>query len=147
MLKGSEGDCLPASALILPGREERDEDKRAQKLLPTKSAAPYVNPDDYFPVIAQGRADETTRKAYPVTINGKRVRQRPLPIRRSAQGTMGRVADDPLSFAGFTTSTTILERSDLGWRTRSETTTNVWSETDGKGAICSSRPNQDFHRP
>jgi hypothetical protein len=58
-----------------------------------------------------------------------------------------RVADDPLSFAGFTTSTTILERSDLGWRTRSETTTNVWSETDGKGAICSSRPNQDFHRP
>jgi hypothetical protein len=90
MLKGSEGDCLPASALILPGREERDEDKRAQELLPTKSAAPYVNPDDYFPVIAQGRADETTRKAYPVTINGKRVRQRPLPIRRSAQGTMGR---------------------------------------------------------
>ena len=29
--------------------------------------------------------------------------------------------------------TTILERSDLGWRTRSETTTNVWSEANGKG--------------
>jgi len=43
------------------------------------------------------------------------------------------VVADPLSLAGFTTSTTILERSDLGWRTRSETTTNVWSEADGKG--------------
>jgi hypothetical protein len=39
------------------------------------------------------------------------------------------VADDPLSLAGFTKSTTTLERSDLGWRTRSETTTNVWSES------------------
>ena len=47
------------------------------------------------------------------------------------------VVADLLSLAGFTTSTTILERSDLGWRTRSETTTNVWGETDGKGAICS----------
>ena len=36
------------------------------------------------------------------------------------------VVADPLSLAGFTTSTTILERSDLGWRTRSETTTNVF---------------------
>ena len=43
------------------------------------------------------------------------------------------VADDPLWLTGFTKSTTILERSDLGWWTRSETTTNVWSETDGKG--------------
>ena len=43
------------------------------------------------------------------------------------------VVADPLSLAGFTTSTTILERSDLGWRTRSETTTNVWSEANGKG--------------
>jgi hypothetical protein len=64
----------------------------------------------------------------------------------SAEENFEMVAN-PLSFAGFTTSTTILERSDLGWRTRSETTTNVWSETDGKGAICSSRPNQDLHRP
>ena len=43
------------------------------------------------------------------------------------------VVADPLSLAGFTTSTTILERSDLGWPTRLETTTNVWSEADGKG--------------
>jgi uncharacterized protein len=70
-LKAGEGEGVPASALILPGRAPRDEDKRAQKPLPRKSAAPYVNPEDYFPVIAQGRADETTRKAYPVTINGK----------------------------------------------------------------------------
>jgi hypothetical protein len=51
----------------------------------------------------------------------------------SAEENFEMVVADPLSLAGFTTSTTILERSDLGWRTRSETTTNVWSEADGKG--------------
>jgi hypothetical protein len=95
-LKTGDTDGLPASALILPGREARDEDKRAQQLLPLKSAAPYVNPDDYFPVIAQDRPDETTRKAFPVTIDqarhadAKGVRQRPLPIWRRAQRSMGR---------------------------------------------------------
>ena len=131
------------------GSSARDEGKRAQKLLRTKSAAPYVNPEDYFPVIAQGRADETTRKAYPLTINGKpgmltrkvfdsgRYQYggvlKGLWVDISAEENFEMVADDHLSLAGFTKSTTILERSDLGWRTQSETTTNVWSETDGKG--------------
>jgi hypothetical protein len=131
------------------GSSARDEGKRAQKLLRTKSAAPYVNPEDYFPAIAQGRADETTRKAYPVTINGKpgmltrkvfdssRYQYggvlKGLWVDISAEENFAMVADDPLSLAGFTKSTMTLERSDLGWRTRSETTTNVWSETDGKG--------------
>jgi hypothetical protein len=148
-LKAGEGGGLPPSALILPGRAPRDEDERAQKLLPAKSAAPYVNPDDYFPVIAQDRPDETTRKAYPVTINGKpgmltrkvfdsgRYQYggvlKGLWVDISAEENFEMVADDPLSLTGLTKSTTILERSDLGWRTRSETTTNVWSEADGKG--------------
>jgi len=85
-------------------------------------------------------ADETTRNAYPVTINRKRIRRQPLPIWRSAQGTMGRYFSAGEFRDGRRRSliarrlhTTILERSDLGWRTRSETTTNVWSEADGKG--------------
>ena len=41
-------------------------------------------------VVTYIAADETTRKAYPVTINGKRVRRQSPPIWRSAQGTMGR---------------------------------------------------------
>jgi len=58
------------------------------------------------------------------------------------------VVADPLSLAGFITSTTILERSDLGWRTRSETTTNVWSEANGKaGYVPLPRHRQDLHRP
>jgi hypothetical protein len=43
------------------------------------------------------------------------------------------VIGDPLSLVGFTRSTTILERPEQGFRARSETTTNVWSETDGAG--------------
>jgi hypothetical protein len=54
-------------------------------------------------------------------------------VDNSAEENFEMVVADPLSLAGFTTSTTILERSDLGWRTRSETTTNVWSEANGKG--------------
>ena len=67
----------------------------------------------------------------------------------SAEENFEMVADDPLSLAGFTKSTTILERSDLGLRTRSETTTNVWSETDGKGGYLFRylAIDQDLHRP
>ena len=43
------------------------------------------------------------------------------------------VIGDPLSLVGFTQSTTILERSEAGFRARSETSTNIWSETDGAG--------------
>ena len=57
--------------LILPGRAPRAEDERAQKLLPAKSAGIYVNPDDYLPTLVEARPAETTRQAYPVTINGK----------------------------------------------------------------------------
>ena len=149
-LRTGEGGGLPTSALILPGREPRDEDKRTQKLLPAKSAAPYVNPDDYFPTLAEARPADTARKAYPVTLNGK-----PGMLTRKvfdsgryqyggalkglwvdilAEENFEMVADDPLSLVGFTKSTTILERPEQGWRTRSETMTKVWSEMDGKGA-------------
>jgi hypothetical protein len=148
-LKAGEADGLPASVLILPGRDMRDEDARAQKLLPTRSAAPYVNPDDYFPAVAQARPDETTRKAYPVTINGKpgiltrkvfdsgRYQYggalKGLWVDIVAEENFEMVVGDPLSLTGFTKSAQMFERKDLGWRARSETTTSVWSETDGKG--------------
>jgi hypothetical protein len=70
-VEAGETDGFPASALILPGREERKEDKRAQKLLPSKSAGVYVNPDDYLPTLVEARPAESTRTAYPVTINGR----------------------------------------------------------------------------
>jgi uncharacterized protein len=148
-LKTGESDGLPTSTLILPGREPRDEDKRAQRLLPLKSAAPYVNPDDYLPVIAQDRPDETTRKAYPVPIDGKpgiltrkvfdsgRYQYggalKGLWVDLLAEENFEMVVGDPLLLTGFTKSASTFERKDIGWRARSETTTKVWSEADGKG--------------
>ena len=43
-IETGETGGFPASALILPGRETRSEDMRAQRLLPAKSAGAYVNP-------------------------------------------------------------------------------------------------------
>ncbi len=150
-VEAGETDGFPASALILPGREERKEDKRAQELLPSKSAGVYVNPDDYLPTLVEARPAESTRKAYPVTING-----RPGMLTRKVfdsgryqyggplQGLwVDQVADenfqmvigDPLSLVGFTQSTTILERPEQNFRARAETTTNVWSEADGAGGF------------
>jgi hypothetical protein len=148
-LKAGEADGLPPSALSLPGREAREEDKRAQELLPTKSAGVYVNPDDYLPTLVEARATETTRAAKPVTINGKpgiltrkvfdsgRYQYggplQSLWVDQIAEENFEMVIGDPLSLTGYTKSTTILERPDQGWRTRAETTTNVWSEADGSG--------------
>jgi hypothetical protein len=146
-LEAGETGSLPVSALILPGREPREEDRRAQKLLPAESAGAYVNPDDYLPTLVEARPAETTRKASPVTINGK-----PGMLTRKvfdsgryqyggplqglwvdliAEENFQMVIGDPLSLVGFTQSTTILERPELGFRARAETTTNVWSEYDG----------------
>ena len=41
--------------------------------------------------------------------------------------------DDPSSMTGWTSSTSILERPSEGWRIRTETTTEVWSERDETG--------------
>ncbi len=43
------------------------------------------------------------------------------------------VIGDPLSLKGFTQSSTTFERPDQGFKARSETTTNVWSEANGSG--------------
>ncbi len=43
------------------------------------------------------------------------------------------VVGDPLSLTGFTKSASTFERKDIDWCARSETTTKVWSEPDGKG--------------
>jgi hypothetical protein len=60
-IETGETGGFPASALILPGRETRSEDARAQRLLPAKSAGAYVNPDDYLPTLAEARPAVTTR--------------------------------------------------------------------------------------
>jgi uncharacterized protein len=146
-LDAGEANGLAASALILPGRAPRAEDERAQKLLPTKSAGVYVNPDDFLPTLVEARPAETTRKAYSVTINGKPgVLTRkvfdsgryqyggPLQglwVDQIAEENFEMVIGEPLSLVGYTQSTTILERPEQGFRARSETTTKVWSETDG----------------
>jgi predicted acyl esterase len=148
-LEAGEVNGLSASRLILPGREPRAEDQRAQDLLPAKSAGAYVNPDDYLPTLVEARPAESTRKATHVTINGKPgILTRKLfdsgryqyggPLQglwvdQIAEENFQMVIGDPLSLTGFTQSTTVLERPEQGFRARSETTTKVWSETDGTG--------------
>ena len=146
----SEGGA--ASAITLPGRVAREEDKKAEALLPQKSAGIYVNPDDYLPILAEARPAETTRKATPETINGKPgmlTRKvfdsgkyqyggplQGLWVDQVAEENFEMVIGEPLSLKGFTSSTTIFERPDQGFRARSETMTDVWSEeTDTGGYV------------
>ncbi|HMK40442.1 MAG TPA: CocE/NonD family hydrolase [Methyloceanibacter sp.] len=143
----SEGGA--ASAITLPGRGVREEDKKAEALLPKKSAGVYVNPDDYLPILAEARPAETTRKASPETINGKPgilTRKvfdggkyqyggplQGLWVDQVAEENFEMVIGEPLSLKGFTSSTAIFERPDQGFRARSETTTDVWSEENDTG--------------
>jgi uncharacterized protein len=143
-LFAGEKDGFPPSALILPGRMPRAEDKTAQALLPNHSVTEYVNPDDYLPTLAETRPAKTTRDARPVTIDGRPgmlVRKvfdsgryqyggplRGLWIDQTAEENFQMIVDEPLSLVGFTTSAATLERPDTGWRARAETTTRVWSE-------------------
>ena len=90
-------DGFEASALILPGREAREEDKGVQALLPATSVTEYVNPDDYLPTLGETRAAETTRDATPVNdrrqarhASAESVRQRPLPLWRAAPRSVDR---------------------------------------------------------
>jgi uncharacterized protein len=142
-------DGFAPSALILPGREPRDEAKAAQALLPAHSVTAYVNPDDYLPTLAEERPAASTREATPVMIEGKEgmlVRKvfdsgryqyggplKGLWIDQIADENFQMIVDEPLSLAGFTSSSATLERPDTGWRARSETTTRVWTELDDAG--------------
>jgi hypothetical protein len=133
----------------MPGRPPREEDKKAEALLPLKSAGVYVNADDYLPTLAEARPAESTRKASPVTINGRpgiltrKVSDsgkyqyggplQGLWVDQLAEENFEMVIGEPLSLKGFTASTTIMERPDQGFRARAETTTNVWSEASETG--------------
>jgi predicted acyl esterase len=148
-LHTGESDGGDASAITLPGRGVREEDKKAEALLPKKSAGVYVNPDDYLPILAEARPAETTRKASAETINGKPgilTRKvfdsgkyqyggplQGLWVDQVAEENFEMVIGEPLSLKGFTSSTTIFERPDQGFRARSETTTDVWSEENDTG--------------
>lgn len=59
------------------------------------------------------------------------------------------VVADPLSLAGFTTSTTILERSDLGWAdaVRDHDQCVERSRWEGRLPVPLPRHRQDLHRP
>lgn len=142
-------DGFEASALMLPGREPRVEDKAVQKLLPAISVTEYVNPDDYLPTIGETRAAKSTRDATPVTIDGKQgmlVRKvfdsgryqyggplRGLWIDQIAEENFQMIDNEPLSLVGFTKSSATLERPDTGFRARSETSTRVWGELNDAG--------------
>jgi hypothetical protein len=144
-----EADGFEASALTLPGRAPREEDKDVQRLLPATSVTEYVNPDDYLPTLGDTRPAETTRVATSVMIDGKHgmlVRKvfdsgryqyggplKGLWIDQTAEENFQMIVDEPLSLTGFTNSSATLERPDAGWRARAETTTRVWSELNEAG--------------
>jgi predicted acyl esterase len=150
-LHTGESDGRAASSITLPGRPAREEDKKAEALLPLKLAGVYVNPDDYLPTLAEARPAVTTRKAEPVTINGKpgmltrkvfdsgRYQYggplQGLWVDQVSEENFEMVIGDPLSLTGYTASTTIMERPDQGFRARSETTTSVWSEASDSGYV------------
>ncbi len=109
-----------------------------------------MNPDDYLPTLTEARPAESTRKAEPVTINGRpgmltrkvfdsgRYQYggtlQGLWVDQIAEENFEMVIGEPLSLKGFTkSSTTIMERPEQGFRARSETTTNVWSEASDLG--------------
>ena len=111
----------------------------------------YVNPDDYLPTLAEARPAETTRKAYPETINGKpgmltrkvfdsgRYQYggplQGLWVDQVAEENFEMVIGEPLSLEGFTSSTTIFERRRHGFRARSETTTRCLERGERHGRL------------
>jgi putative CocE/NonD family hydrolase len=149
VLFAGEVDGLEPSALILPGRPPRAEDRITQRLLPASSVTEYVNPGDYLPTLATTREAKSTREATPITLDGKPgmlVRKvfdsgryqyggplKGLWIDQQAEENFQMIADEPLSLTGFTTSAATLERPDTGWRASSETATRVWSELNEAG--------------
>jgi hypothetical protein len=139
------------STLTLPGRASRADDAQLQRLLPTTSAAEYVNPEDYVPILAEGRAAKTTRTTKPITLGGKPgmlVKKvfdsgryqyggplQGLWVDQVAQENFQILVDDPLSMTGVTRSAATLERPSTGWRIRTETSTWVWSERENGAPV------------
>ena len=139
------------STLTLPGRAPRADDARLQRLLPATSAAEYVNPEDYVPILAEARAARTSRISKPIRIGGrpgvlvKKVFDsgryqyggplQGLWVDQVAQENFQLLVDDPLSMTGVTRSAATLERPATGWRIRTETSTWVWSERENGAPV------------
>jgi hypothetical protein len=140
---------LPESTLTLPRREPRPEDQRLETLLPTTSEVVEVNSEDYIPVLAEARPSKTVRTAEPVMVGGKEGVQvkktfdsgrilyggplKGLWVDQVAEENFQIVQNEPLSLKGTTRSRSIMERPGTGWKTRAETTTEIWTERDGSG--------------
>lgn len=138
-----------ASRLVLPVRPPRAEDARTAALLPSAGDSPFIETEDYLPILMQGRADRSTRTGEAVTIDGKPglAMRKVIDAGRFQYGgpldglwvdlvvkEEYRVqVDDPLSMVATTSSTSIFERPKTGWRARSETTTRLWSEATADG--------------
>jgi hypothetical protein len=118
-------------------------------LLPTTSEGVYVDPEDYVPTLEEARPANTERTEEPVTVgdksgvvvkktfdNGRYQYDGPLQglwVDLVAKENYQILEDDPLSMTGCTSNTSILERPNEGWRIRTETTTEIWSERDETG--------------
>jgi hypothetical protein len=144
---GPVGD-LPASTLLLPGREPRPEDARVQGLL-GRPRTTRVDPEQYVPMLQTLRAGSSTRTAEPVTVGGRRgilVRKvfdsgssiyggplDKLTVDLVVEENARIFEDDPLSATAFTRSDSTLARGD--WEVRAVTATRVWSEKLPEGRV------------
>lgn len=143
-----ESGGLPASRLRLPTRTARAEDARMPALLPATNAPGYVDPEDYVP-LKEARPARTTRVADTVRLHGKRGARiskvfdsgryqygGPLDglwVDQWADEHYETVEGEPLSMTATSTSRTTLERTSIGWRAESETSTRLWSELAPNG--------------
>ena len=144
---GPVGD-LPASLLMLPGRDARSEDARAQALLGVPRTA-YVDPEPYVPTLETVRAASSRRTTEPVTVHersgvlvhkvfdsGSTRYGGPLDgllVDQVVEENALILDGDPLSAAAFTRSASTLTRRD--WHARAVTGTRVWSEKTPAGEI------------
>lgn len=142
-------DNLSESTLILPARPPRPEDGRIQSLLPVVSETTYVKPQDYLPILQEGRPAHTERTAKPITVNGKNgmlvhkifdsgryLYGGPLEnlwVDLVGEENFQMLSSDPLSLVGWTKYSSIYERPGSGWKVKAETTSRVWTEEQAPG--------------
>ncbi|HOV85510.1 MAG TPA: CocE/NonD family hydrolase [Syntrophobacteraceae bacterium] len=140
----------PASALSLPGRRPRAQDRRLKKLLPSDPQILCVDSSEYVPTV-ESRKSRYLCKVKPITRGKKKgvlVRKvtdsgrycyggplRDLWVDQVSQENFRIFHDDPLSMTGLTASRTSMKRAGEGgeWKIKLKTATRVWTEKDSSG--------------